>query len=90
VGVARVACVWERSPAPVHSEARSQALLRGLVRSTSGHCVASKTHDSVALIVNSMIAGQAYTAHLVSKPRSHLPRTVGSDFPEGEGGVGVW
>lgn len=88
MSVARVTCVRERPPAPVHSEARSQALFRGLVRSASGHFVASKTHGLVAPIVDMMVAGQACTAHLVSAPMSRL-LTTGSDFPEGERGVGV-
>lgn len=82
MGVARVPCVRTRSSAPVNSEAMSQALLCELVRSASGHSVASKTHGLVEPIVDNMTAGQAYTAHLVSKPRSHLPRTTGSDVPE--------
>jgi hypothetical protein len=59
----RVACVSERSPAPVHSAARSQAQLHGLVRSPSVHFVASSTHDLVSPIVDNTIAGSSCTAH---------------------------
>ena len=99
VGVAHVACVLESSPVLVHSEARSKAQLHVLVRSPSAHFVVSKTHDLVSLIVDNMLAGQAYTAHSVSKLipasgdrsalRSHLPRMVGSYFPVDESGVSV-
>jgi hypothetical protein len=98
-GGVRVACVSERSPAPVHSEARWQAQVHGLVRSPSVHFVASNTHDSVSPTGDNMVAGPSCTVHSVLSPiqasggksalRSHLPRMVEFHFPVDESGFGV-
>ena len=62
--------------------------------------MASKNRDSVVLIADNTVSGEAYTAHLAMKVipascdrntlGSHLLKMVGSDFPEGESVADVW